>query len=105
MELKACWLWLASSVGLAGACPRPASPPLPPLTGKAALDAISCLATAREARIHVQFGVRGDFGGSDNLLDAEIRTGSDASVTGALWTGRGRAKKVRLAHAAVADTR
>jgi hypothetical protein len=47
-------------------------------------DDLTCLLETDHGRIHLQFGYRGCFGGSDNDLDLEV--GATASVSGHLWT-------------------
>ena len=44
----------------------------------AELEKLSCLLTSSVARVHVQFGVRGCFGGTDNLL--ELRVGPEGAI-------------------------
>jgi hypothetical protein len=48
-------------------------------------DDLRCLLATDRGRVHLQFGYRGCFGGSDNDLDLDV--GATASVSGHLWTG------------------
>src|SRR5262245_14021326 len=48
-------------------------------------DDLQCLLDADHARIRVQFGYRGCFGGSDNDFDLDV--GAASSLSGHLWTG------------------
>jgi hypothetical protein len=46
---------------------------------------LRCLLDTDHGRIHLQFGYRGCFGGSDNDLDLDV--GATASLSGHRWTG------------------
>jgi hypothetical protein len=46
---------------------------------------LKCLLAADHGRIHLQFGHRGCFGGSDNDLDLDVA--STSTLSGHLWTG------------------
>jgi hypothetical protein len=49
-------------------------------------DNLECLLETSHAHVHLEFGYRGCFGGSDNDLDLDVA--ATASVIGHLWTGR-----------------
>ena len=53
-------------------------------------DDLACLLTSDDARIHVEFGYRGCFGGSDNDLDLDV--GTTTSVNARRWTGVSRSQ-------------
>lgn len=48
-------------------------------------DNLECLLETGQGRLHLEFGYRGCFGGSDN--DVDLNVGTTASVTAHLWTG------------------
>jgi hypothetical protein len=48
-------------------------------------DNLACLLRSDDARIHLEFGYRGCFGGSDNDLDLDV--GTTAMVNAHRWTG------------------
>jgi hypothetical protein len=54
--------------------------PLPPEANN-----LACLLASQHARINLQFGYRGCFGGSDNDLDLDVAAAG--TLSGHLWTG------------------
>jgi hypothetical protein len=82
------WITLALAhcvicVELTG-CRKPHEAPRAPAPPPDAGD-LKCLLETEHGRMHVQFGYRGDFGGSDNDLHLDV--GASTSLSGHLWTG------------------